>query len=238
MITITIVYDNNAHTVGLTTQWGFACLIEMAARTVLFDTGGDAPTLLANMDALDKTPQAVDTVVLSHHHGDHTGGLPGLLDAGARPTVYAPASFSPSFKREVRARTELVEVTDPQEIAPGVVTTGEVSGPIREQALAVQVREGWVLVTGCAHPGIVTMAQVAQRATDGGDLALVMGGFHLGSASAQEIARIIAQLRDRGVDQVAPTHCTGDRARAMFAEAFGERCHLVGAGSTFTFEGA
>jgi 7,8-dihydropterin-6-yl-methyl-4-(beta-D-ribofuranosyl)aminobenzene 5'-phosphate synthase len=234
-VTFTIVYDNNRGDEGLRTGWGFACLVESEETTVLFDTGGDASTLLANLEALGKDPAAVDAVVLSHVHQDHTGGLGGLLAAGAEPAVYVPVSFPASFKREVAARTTLVEVEGPAEIGPGVHTTGEVEGRITEQALVVETAEGWVLVTGCAHPGIVEVATEA-REIAGGDIALAVGGFHLKDDRADEIEEVIAGLRALGVAAVAPVHCSGDRARALFAETFGEACHLVGVGAEFRFE--
>ena len=225
-VTFTIVYDNNRYDERLQTAWGFACLVESGKTTVLFDTGGDGPMFLGNMVKLDVAPQAIDAIVLSHAHGDHTGGLGALLSTGAQPTVYVPASFSSSFKDDVRARTELVEVVGPMEILPGFYTTGEVGSGIVEQALVVETGAGLVVVTGCAHPGVVEMvrrARDARRAREGvgSEVYLVMGGFHLGSASRQRIEGIIADFRDLGVRKVAPCHCTGDLAREMFAEAFG-----------------
>jgi 7,8-dihydropterin-6-yl-methyl-4-(beta-D-ribofuranosyl)aminobenzene 5'-phosphate synthase len=219
-VTFTIVYDNNAYASALRAAWGFACLVETEGATVLFDTGGDGPTLLGNMARLGLDPQAIDVVVLSHAHGDHTGGLSSLLDAGTRPTVYVPAAFPASFKGPVRARTDLVEVVEPTEICPSVYSTGQGGSGIVEQALAVETREAVVIVTGCAHPGVVEMVRRAQEVT-GGAAALVMGGFHLGGASRGQIERIIADFRRLGVQQVGPCHCTGDRARQMLADAFG-----------------
>ena len=127
VVTFTIVYDNNAYNPLLRTDWGFACLVETPGTTVLFDTGADGRTLLGNMAALGLDLEAIDAIVLSHIHGDHTGGLTGLLDTGIRPTVYVPATFPVSFKDGVRARTSLVEVQGPMEIYPGIHTTGGLS---------------------------------------------------------------------------------------------------------------
>jgi 7,8-dihydropterin-6-yl-methyl-4-(beta-D-ribofuranosyl)aminobenzene 5'-phosphate synthase len=168
-------------------------------------------------------------VVLSHAHSDHTGGLRGLLDTGVRPTVYVPRSFPARFKAAVRSVTELVEVVEPAEIRPGIHTTGAVGSRIVEQALAVETADGLVVVTGCAHPGVVKMARRAKAHADG-ELALVVGGFHLGGASIRRIARTIAGFRDLGVQRVAPCHCTGGRAIRMFAEAYGKNFVEVGAG--------
>jgi 7,8-dihydropterin-6-yl-methyl-4-(beta-D-ribofuranosyl)aminobenzene 5'-phosphate synthase len=242
LVTFTIVYDNVAsgnstHNPSLRTNWGFSCMVETGEAMVLFDTGGDGTILLDNMEKLGFDPQAIDIVVLSHIHGDHTGGLRDLLDTGARPVVYVPASFSESFKAPVRAQTELAEVTGPIEVLPGVHTTGEVGSRIVEQALVVETEQGLVIVTGCAHPGIVEMVRRAKETVDG-DIALVMGGFHLGDVSERQLDGIIADLRELGVQQVAPSHCTGGRAREAFAEAYGDDCTLAGVGQQFVMPGS
>lgn len=234
-MTFTIVYDNNAYDPALRTAWGFSCWVETDEMTVLFDTGGDGGTLMSNLTGLGLNPREIDAVVLSHAHGDHTGGLGTVIAEGVRPTVYVPASFSQSFKRDVGARTDLVEVSDPVTIAPGIHTTGQVGSSIIEQALAVETNEGLVVVTGCAHPGVVDMVRRAKGVVDG-DVALVMGGFHLSGASAGQIERIIDELRSLGVKRVAPCHCTGDGARHAFVEAFGEDAILAGVGWSTEFD--
>ena len=85
------------------------------------------------------------------------------------------------------------------------------------------------IVTGCAHPGIVETVRRANEVT-AGEVALVIGGFHLGGASRGQIEGIIAEFRRLVVQQVAPHHCTGDQARRMFADAFATNCTLAGAG--------
>jgi len=228
-VTFTVVYDNNGYDPDLRTAWGFSCWVEAGEATVLFDTGGDSATLLDNLAKLDLDPHEIDAVVLSHVHGDHTGGLAGLLATGIRPTVYVPSAFPESFKADVRARTDLVEVTGPLEISPGVYTAGQVGSSIIEQALVVQTTAGWVVVTGCAHPGIVEMVRRAKAVTDG-QVVLAMGGFHLGGASKRQIEDIIAELRAIDVQRLAPCHCTGDQARRMFVDAYGPECTLAGVG--------
>jgi 7,8-dihydropterin-6-yl-methyl-4-(beta-D-ribofuranosyl)aminobenzene 5'-phosphate synthase len=246
-VTFTIVYDNNAYGASpesaprqLRTSWGFACWVETEETTVLFDTGGDGATLMNNLTELGLDPWAIDAVVLSHAHGDHTGGLMALLGRGIEPTVYVPASFSAAFKRNVRLLTDLVEVTEATAIAPGIHTTGEVGSSVIEQALAVETEDGLVVVTGCAHPGVVEMVRRAKVAvasglgapgvSTGDPVALVMGGFHLRSASRARVEGIITDFRDLGVQRVAPCHCTGDQARQLFADGFGASCVLAGVG--------
>jgi hypothetical protein len=115
---ITIVYDNTAHDPRLKADWGFAAWLECAGQIILFDTGTKGELLLGNMAELGLDQLDIDMIVLSHEHGDHTGGLDALLDSGARPVVYVPASFSPSFKNHVSEPTDLVEVKAEMEILP------------------------------------------------------------------------------------------------------------------------
>lgn len=239
-VKLIVVYDNNVYAgaaaSGLRTDWGFACWVETGTSTVLFDTGGNGAILLSNMQRLGLDPGEIDAVVLSHAHGDHTGGLMALLDTGVRPAVVLLDTFPASFKETVRRRTTLVEVSGPAEVAPGVHTTGRVDGEIPEQALAVESEEGLLVITGCAHPGVVNMVRRAREATDG-EVALVLGGFHLGSASRGEIQRVGEGLAALGVQRVAPCHCTGDLARTVLTERWGPEGLLPGVGWTFTQAG-
>jgi 7,8-dihydropterin-6-yl-methyl-4-(beta-D-ribofuranosyl)aminobenzene 5'-phosphate synthase len=230
MVQITTVYDNTALDSNLASAWGFACLV---GDDLLFDTGGNGRKLLFNMEQMGINPAGIQTVVLSHAHGDHTGGLEGLLSTGVRPTVYAPRSFPRRFRAGVCSLTSLVEVSEPVAILPGIRTTGEMGEGIVEQGLVVEAADGIVVITGCAHPGIVEMVQKAKEMT-GSEVALVMGGFHLNLASQRRIADIIGDLRDLGVRKVAPCHCTGDRAVGMMAEEYGGNFVKVGGGSVVT----
>jgi 7,8-dihydropterin-6-yl-methyl-4-(beta-D-ribofuranosyl)aminobenzene 5'-phosphate synthase len=237
-VTLTVVYDNNGPTSdavptdpALRTGWGFACLVERGDDLLLFDTGGDAGILRNNLAALGVDATDIDVLVLSHYHSDHTGGIDALLDAGATPTVFVPASFPSSFTAQLAARTEVLEVTGPAELLPGIRTTGEMGSAIIEQSLVIETPEGLVVVTGCAHPGIV---DIVRRAAESGHVALVIGGFHLKEAGTAAIDDVITDLQALGVARVAPTHCSGDRARGRFAEAFGDGFVLVGVGSVLT----
>jgi len=233
MLTITVLYDNIAHDARLQTDWGFACLVEGLEQPLLFDTGGKGDILLGNMRALGLDPQAVRTLVLSHAHGDHTGGLAAFLAENPDVTVYLPQSFPAGIKDTVRqAGATLVEVTEAQKIATGAHTTGELGGQIREQALALETTRGLIVITGCAHPGIVEMVRQAQ-AEPGGDVYMALGGFHLRDANAGQISTMIADLQALGMQRIAPSHCTGDAARRAFAEAFGADYLESGVGQVF-----
>jgi 7,8-dihydropterin-6-yl-methyl-4-(beta-D-ribofuranosyl)aminobenzene 5'-phosphate synthase len=226
---LTIVYDNTADDSRLAAAWGFAALVDTTGGRLLFDTGGDGALLLANMALLDIDPSTIDAVVLSHQHEDHIGGMAALLGTGATPTVYLPASFAPTSKQWVAERTQLVEITGPQQILPGVFTTGEMGDGIIEQALVVETAAGSVVITGCSHPGIVEVVRRAREVCPG-RVALVVGGFHLSQATTQRIQSIVAAFRELEVQQVAPAHCTGAAATEAFAREYGDDFLTAGAG--------
>ena len=228
---ITVVYDNNRDDGRLHAAWGFSCLIEGAEKGILFDTGGDAPVLLANMDSLSIDPRTIDVVVLSHKHEDHTGGVRALLEVNPDVTLYLPESFSGGFKNEMReAGAEVIEVKAPVEICGGVYSVGQMDTFIKEQSLALSTDRGLIVITGCAHPGIVSIVERAKEAI-GGDVLLAMGGFHLGRSSDDELNEVIHGFRKAGVLCAGPCHCSGDRARQLFSEAYGENYVELGVGS-------
>jgi 7,8-dihydropterin-6-yl-methyl-4-(beta-D-ribofuranosyl)aminobenzene 5'-phosphate synthase len=233
---LTILYDNTANDARLKADWGFAALVEYAGHTLLFDTGARGSMLLDNMRQLGVEPQAIEAIVLSHVHNDHTGGLQALLDTGVHPTVYAPVAFPSSFKERVRAQTKLVEITEALTILPGMHVTRPVGRPlVVEQALVVETRDGTVVLTGCAHPGIATMVRQAQEVVPG-KVALLVGGFHLlDIADKNTLHSIIVELRQLGVEGVLPTHCTGTVAIDLFHTEFGETYRDGGVGRTAVF---
>ncbi len=227
---ITVVYDNYLYKEGLKTGWGFSCVIEGAGKTILFDTGGDAPTLLYNMEKLGIHPENIDTIVLSHIHGDHVGGLFGFLRENSNVTVHLLKSFDKRFKEDVRSLgAKVVEIHEPAEICKGIYTIGEMGFWIKEQSLIVNTDKGLIVITGCAHPGIVNIVAKAKELL-GKDVLLVMGGFHLMGKSRNEIGKIIDDFRKLGVRYVGASHCSGDTARKMFEDEYKEYFINVGVG--------
>jgi 7,8-dihydropterin-6-yl-methyl-4-(beta-D-ribofuranosyl)aminobenzene 5'-phosphate synthase len=229
-VSITIAYDNSRYDDRLETAWGLSCVVEIAAGTILFDTGGDGSMFLRNMEKLGLDPGGIDSVVLSHIHRDHVGGLEAFLKCNSDVLVYLPASFPQSFKDGVRSHgARLEEVRDPRELLPGVHTTGELDGGIKEQSLVVETKQGLLVVTGCAHPGIVNVVREA-RGIAGNEVHLVLGGFHLGGASTAQIESVVESFVQMGVEKVAPCHCTGENARSLFHQRYGDNYIESGAG--------
>ena len=121
-------------------------------------------------------------------------------------------------------------VSGPVQICLAVFSTGELGSGIKEQSLIVETKAGLVLITGCAHPGIVHITATAREQRDQ-EVHLILGGFHLGSTSESRLAGIVEQLQALGVEKVAPSHCSGDMAIRLFADAWKDDCLSSGCGA-------
>lgn len=186
-----IVYDNEALP-GYTSNWGFSCFLE--AERVLFDTGTNGSILLSNMSLLGVDPASIEKVVLSHAHQDHTGGLRSILERNKKAKVYVLPSFPSSLKEEAFGH-EIVEVGGPTEVCGNVTATGQIGGGIPEQSLAIRTKEGQVVITGCAHPGL---DRILDFVSSLGPVYGAIGGFH----GFSELRRL------EGMGLIMPCHCT------------------------------
>lgn len=229
-INIVIVYDNNPYKEGLKAAWGFSCLIKGTDKTILFDTGGDGSILLANMDKLNINPNDIDMVVLSHIHSDHVGGLLSLIEKNENITVYMPNSFPVNLKKRVKALgTKVIDVSVPVQICENIHSTGELGTHIKEQSLIVRTPKGLILISGCAHPGIVNIIKEIKKLYEDNVL-LVMGGFHLYGEGKYKIESIISSFKKLQVLYVAPCHCSGETARELFEKAYQQNFIDAGVG--------
>lgn len=89
-----------------------------------------------------------------------------------------------------------------------------------EQALVANVAgEGLAVITGCGHLGVINTVNQARRVAGAEDLALVMGGFHLGfpGTPAERIERTTDELAGLGTKRIAPMHCSGFDCMAQVA---------------------
>jgi 7,8-dihydropterin-6-yl-methyl-4-(beta-D-ribofuranosyl)aminobenzene 5'-phosphate synthase len=87
---VTILYDAFSNKPGVDTDWGYAALVEMNGKRILFDTGNDAVRLEKNVKQLGVDLARLDMVVISHRHWDHTAGLAYVLRVNPRVPVYVP----------------------------------------------------------------------------------------------------------------------------------------------------
>lgn len=204
---------------------------------------------------LDSLPRPVPLVV--HPEAFHAPRYFGLEDGGK-------LLFPNTLKREELAPkvAEIVESEGPLLLADGgILVTGEVErvtafetglpnavlerdGELEkdtikdDQALAVHLKgKGLVLISGCAHSGIVNTLLYARKLAGVEDIHAVIGGFHLTGALFEPIiGETLDALRDMHPKVLVPMHCTGWKAMNRISEAFPEAFVLNSVGSTFTLE--
>ncbi len=229
---VKVLYDDEAKR-GLIPGKGFACLI---GDKILFDTGGDAGTLLENMERLMVSIDDIEAVAISHDHWDHTGGLWELLKRKRGLKVYACPSFSESFKKcVVELKGKLILADARKKISENIYVTGAVTGKykdesISEQALIVKGEKGVSIINGCAHPGVVKIVKHVRKDMKISELYMLLGGFHLDGEGRESISNIVSELNLLGVKRIGPTHCTGDKARRIIMGKYHNNCIPVKAG--------
>jgi 7,8-dihydropterin-6-yl-methyl-4-(beta-D-ribofuranosyl)aminobenzene 5'-phosphate synthase len=207
---VTVVYDNEVRSAALRKGHGFSALIEDGGvPPLLFDTGADGPTLLHNMKELNIDPWDISTIVISHAHGDHTGGLSEILSINGVAELYLLSSFKRAFPGR-----KVTQVKGTVQIRENLFSTGELEGV--EQSLALKTAKGVFVLTGCAHPGLERILTGAARF---GELYGIAGGFH-GFHDFELV---------KGLSLIYPCHCS--RHNQEIRDSFRDRSLDCGVGS-------
>jgi len=281
---VTTLADNLTYHGRLLGQWGLSFLLEIEDKhgkghKIIIDSAAQKTAFLFNIDRLKIDLRGLEAIVLSHGHRDHTAATVELAKRSRRRVrVFAhPHTFKSRYlatkkgrkwsriaKGEriedlERAGARLILAREPQEIIPGVMTTGEIprltsyekipralgkrfivieGRPQRDQilddqSLIVNVRGqgAWVL-SGCAHSGIVNTLKRVKDISPSSSVHAVIGGFHLVSRKKHEIKPIIDALKGYKPKLISPCHCTGFLATRMIWDAFEKEFILNFSGRT------
>lgn len=251
------------------------------ATTILFDAGMSPIPLVHNAKLLGIDLTEVDQVVLSHGHPDHFGGIYAALEQiGYRvPVLVHPSAFAPRLIQRPdvtlqyfnKALTEaeltaaggaVVALKDALEIAPGVMTSGEIpttvdfeeevpvgrmsirdghvcADPIEDyQTLIINVKGlGLVILDPCGHAGVVSSIDHAVKLAEVDTVHGVLGGFHLGHSGITQakVDRTVDELIKRGPSWVSPMHCSGFRTQRAVAERMPDAFRLMTVGTVVKF---
>ncbi len=97
-------------------------------------------------------------------------------------------------------------------------------------------RKGLVILSGCAHAGIINTVNYARKVTGMDKVYVVMGGFHLtGPNFAPIIGRVIKEFYKINPDYIIPTHCTGRNATNAIEKELPQKFLLNMSGTKLTF---
>jgi 7,8-dihydropterin-6-yl-methyl-4-(beta-D-ribofuranosyl)aminobenzene 5'-phosphate synthase len=147
-----------------------------------------------------------------------TGEIPLEVDFEGPPPAAKPTSYDPGI----------------YQLREGEFVTDEV---LDELGLAINVAgEGLVVITGCGHRGVINTVRRARQITGVEEVALVMGGFHLGFPGTPDevVDRTVAALGELNARRIAPMHCSGFRCIAGVASSLPDAFLQYAVGSTFT----
>lgn len=168
----------------------------------------------------------------------------------------------PKFPSKKRlANSNVVETKKPNLIAEGMVlVTGEIPRQTSyekgflshrvftggswqpdpwiwdDRAMVIQVkRKGLVILSGCAHSGIINTISYARHLTGVSDVYAIIGGFHLAGAEFESrIHQTVEDLKKAAPKLIAPSHCTGWRATCTIASALKDAFVWNSVGNLYT----
>ncbi len=130
---------------------------------------------------------------------------------------------------------EIPMVTDFEKIETNLFIKGDADWQpdklLDDQALIIKTEPGLVVISGCAHRGIINTLYHAQQLTGVKVIHTVLGGSHLITASEEQIWLTITALRELGVQKLGLSHCTGLRAAMVIAQEFGDNFFFNNAGT-------
>lgn len=239
-VKVTTLVDNDVWKKGLTSSWGLSLYVETYTERerhiILMDTSGSFDALSKNVSKLDVDLSDIEAVFISHWHGDHCGSLSHVLPLLKQQTpVYVPSENSFGI-REIRDAGGVPRVcSEPVEFMEGVMSTGGIGRWLSEHSLILNLRnKGLVVLTGCAHPGIVNIVKRAQQASGLSRVYAVIGGFHI--SGAREGINVANFLRKVGVKLVSPCHCTSVHAKSAIANVMKESYVKNGSGKVFSID--
>ena len=148
---------------------------------------------------------------------------PLRLEDGCWTTGYVPRASFEETKRPKKLRFRQGSDVFPDDLE-------------EDQAILINVRdEGLVVLSGCAHSGIVNTIEHARNISGIETILAVIGGFHLARANDDEIDQTIDYFTGIGPSLIVPCHCTGLTAISRFAQEFPDQFIEGVVGATYIF---
>ncbi len=263
---IVTLIENTPGNNGCAYEHGLSLYIETGCHRLLLDTGATDASL-RNAERLGIDLTKVDTVILSHGHYDHTGGVTAFAAINPRAVIYLRKNADGQFchgekyigiDRSIlslpQLRTVEGDLRIDEELSLFTNVTGRRLWPesnlelsrlepdgspkqddfSHEQYLVLHSEGRYLLLSGCAHNGILNILdryrEIWHRDPD-----TVISGFHMkkngeySDAEIRTVRNVATELRKTGI-LFYTGHCTGEPAYEIMAEIMGERLRHLRSG--------
>ncbi|MFH1642453.1 MAG: MBL fold metallo-hydrolase [Nanoarchaeota archaeon] len=224
---------NDCYMAPLHCAHGISYLLDFENKKIMVDVGESSEVLFHNMQIMNVDFSEVDTIMLTHGHYDHGNALFKLSrEIKDTPLICPKNCFTDSFndlkdtykfmkikngKINVGINEKITNVINsikyvekPYELMDGVMVSGLLQSKINEISLYINVeKKGLVVITGCAHPGIITILDDAKKNTGIDNIYEMIGGFHLKASTDEEIIQIANRFEKENISFILTGHCTG-----------------------------
>jgi 7,8-dihydropterin-6-yl-methyl-4-(beta-D-ribofuranosyl)aminobenzene 5'-phosphate synthase len=220
-------------------------VVDGKTTACMFDYGLDPVGVMNNVELLGLDLGKANAFSLSHGHFDHWMGAVSILKQNqsripaGTPFYVGEEAFARrySLRPGTKEAAEIGQLNKGDIEALGLKVVEVKPDDFRgEQAIFFDVKgKGLVVLSGCAHAGIVNTAKHAQKISGSDKIHAVMGGFHLINAKPEVIQQTVADIKAMKPDYIIPTHCTGFEAISTFAREMPAQFNLNTAGTRYTF---
>ncbi len=236
---ITFIYENSLAIKGLKHGFGFSCLIEDRDKKILFDIGGNKEAFFYNIQKLKINLNSITHLIFSHQHWDHTSGFTEVVKKlNDKCLIYIPFKFNKNLLNQIPLNRVLIKTRNIRQICKNfslIVLKGsslvlKEFFSVYEQSLIIQSPKGLIIITGCAHPGIIKILENIKKEFKE-EIYCVIGGFHLTRSFEKNIIHIIDNFNMLNIKNVVPCHCSGKKALKLFEERFINKTYNIGTGS-------
>jgi len=197
---ITVLYDAFGKDAAMSKDWGYAALVEINGKRILFDTGDDPAILAKNVKAKGVDLTKLDFVVLSHRHSDHVSGFSYLLSVNPKVKIYAPKEGFGIFGSDLPSKFYRKDEALPSEMRyyggtpPEIMKFGTVFPGANIQLIdkTTEVVPGITLIALVSDaPGTKELKELSLAINTADGIVLVVGCSHPGVESiVAEAAKI------------------------------------------------
>jgi 7,8-dihydropterin-6-yl-methyl-4-(beta-D-ribofuranosyl)aminobenzene 5'-phosphate synthase len=272
---ITVLVDNYVNRAGLLAEHGLSVLIEKGPHVVLFDTG-QSGILIKNARSLGVDIRKIGSVVLSHGHFDHCGGLMDILkelkkeiDVYAHPAIfeqkYKKGAQGPLYiglpfkKQEYEANGANFILSDQSlDLFEGGILTGQIprlsdieviedyflkkekgryfkDGLLDDNSLIIGNGSFNVLITGCAHSGILNILERSAGLAPKRPLT-ILGGMHLSEKGGDHIRAVVRGFLSFDIKDIVSLHCSGPGFCCAYNNTVDKGCLMGQVGYQLEFD--